>query len=98
MFYEDSKLNLKSSLKSLADFLGHPLTDEHLPELMAHLHVDSFKTNKAINYKMAEGSNQEFVRRGAIGGNPEITEENSKKIDEWTRDNLINSDLKFPCC
>lgn len=51
MFYEDSKFDLASALKSLADFLGHPLKDEDLPRLMEHLSFENTKKNPAINMK-----------------------------------------------
>jgi len=102
MFYEDSKLDLKNSLKNLSMFLEKSLKDEDLPKLMDHLTVDSFKKNTKINIRLDETKidgeipEEEFVRRGLVGGNPEITGEMSMRIDEWTKKNLENSDLKFP--
>lgn len=46
MFYEDAKLDMENTLKKLSDFLGHPLEDEDLPDLMNHLHIDSFKKKR----------------------------------------------------
>lgn len=97
MFYEDLLKNMDDSIKKLASFLEKPLNDEDLPKLKEHLKFDNFKKNPAITI-VREGmsSNQEFIRRGKIGGNPEVTEQISKKVDKWIRENLINCDLKFP--
>jgi len=94
LFYEDLKSDLKSSLRKLADFLGHELNDGDLPMLMQHLSVDSFKQNSSVN-KIERFSENNFIRRGQVGGNPEMTAEIAAKIDEWCRKKLEGSDLKF---
>lgn len=97
MFYEDLKFDLASSLKKLADFLGHPLSDDDLPKLMQHLSFENTKKNPAINVKLNPSQKQApMVRRGQVGGNPEMTAEMSKKFDEWIARNMAGHDLKFP--
>lgn len=97
MFYEDLKFDLASSLKKLADFLGHPLSDEDLPKLMQHLSFESVKKNPAINMKIIPSENEApFIRRGQVGGNSEMTAEMSKKFDEWIAKNMAGHELKFP--
>lgn len=100
MFYENLKFNIKTSLKKLSEFLEKPLKDEDLPKLMDHLQFENVKKNPSINFKFkaSNDSSQDFVRRGQVGGNPEITKEVSKKIDEWTERNFGDSGLKFPFC
>lgn len=99
MFYEDSKLDMKASLKSLAAFLEVPLRDEDLPQLMSHLDFETVKKNPSINWKFDPKlpAAYDHIRRGKIGGNPEMTDEYSAKIDAWMKENLKDSDLKFPC-
>lgn len=94
-------MDLKGSLKKLASFLERPLSDNDLPALMNHLNFENFKQNASVNLEHThvngvDGVKWNFVRRGQIGGNPEITQEISKKIDEWTEKHLTDSDLKFP--
>lgn len=97
MFYEDCKADLASSLRKLAEFLDHPLKDEDLPRLLEHLSFGSFRENKSINSSIDPNiKNPTFVRRGLIGGNPEMTTELSEKFDEWTRNNLVGTDFEFP--
>lgn len=100
MFYEDSKHNMHTSLKKLSEFLEKPLKDEDFSKLMDHLKFENVKKNPSINFKF-EGeikSNRDFVRRGKVGGNPEITKEVAKKLDEWSKKNIGSSDLKFSFC
>lgn len=89
---------MKSSLEKLSEFLGNPLKEDDLPKLMNHLQFENFKKNFSINFKFDpnHSSCEEFVRRGKVGGNPEMSEEKSTKFDEWARKNLMNFDLKFP--
>lgn len=91
---------MATSLKRLSAFLGYPLKDVDLPKLMDHLKFENFKNNKAINFKfrLCDSTEQEFVRRGEVGGNPEITDAVSKRFDEWSAINLENKNLKFPYC
>lgn len=100
IFYENLKIETKETLRTVANFLGKPLSDEDLPKLMDHLAFDNFKANPSVNYKMDEDNpeNSGLVRRGKIGGNIEMSEGISKRFDEWIKDNLKDSDLRFPHC
>ena len=101
MFYEDSKHDMANSLKRLSEFLEKPLKDEDLPRLMEHLKFENVKKNPSINFKFDSPikTNQDFVRRGKVGGNPEITNEVSRKIDLWAAEkNIEDSGLVFPFC
>lgn len=84
----------------LANFLGKPLSDNDLPKLLNHLEFENFKSNSSVNYKFDEDNpeNSGLVRRGKIGGNTEMSEEISKRFDDWMKENLKNSDLRFPHC
>ncbi|KAJ6646746.1 Luciferin sulfotransferase [Pseudolycoriella hygida] len=99
LFYEDLVMDLKNSLKKLANFLERPLSDNDLPELMQHLNIKNFKQNESINIKLTEQyrtGEWEFVRRGKVGGNPEITPEIAEKVDAWTEKRLKGTGIKFP--
>lgn len=93
MFYEDAKSDLKSFLRNLSSFLGNPLKDDDYPKLMEHLKFENVKENLSINISLKERG---FCRRGKVGGNPEMTEEISKKFDEWTKNSLEGLDFSFP--
>jgi len=100
LFYEDLIMDLEGSLKKLSAFLERPLSEEDLPGLMQHLNVKNFKQNDAVNNSHVGAVDpnmaKNFIRRGQLGGNPEITPEIADKIDEWTERNLSDTDLKFP--
>lgn len=92
-------MDLKGSLKKLSAFLERPLNDSDIPNLMEHLNIQNFKQNTSVNMNHLRNigvSKWDMVRRGQIGGNPEITAEIMEKIDEWTEQQLSGSDLKFP--
>ncbi|XP_037040729.1 sulfotransferase 1C4-like [Bradysia coprophila] len=100
LFYEDLLIDLENSLKKLASFLGRPLCDKDLPDLMEHLNIDNFKDNNSVNMKDVMekgGSKWSFIRRGRIGGNQEMTAEISKKFDEWTDEQLKGTGIRFNC-
>lgn len=98
IFYENLKLEMEQTLRNVANFLGKSLRDVDLPALLNHLDFDNFKSNSAVNYKLDEQNveNSDLIRRGKIGGNPEMTNELSEKFDRWIEENLKDSDLRFP--
>jgi len=93
-------MDLEGSLKKLSAFLERPLSEEDLPGLMQHLNIKSFKENASVNreylFKRKIFTENNFVRRGKIAGNPEMTPEIAEKFDEWIERNLTDTDLKFP--
>jgi len=97
VFYEELKFDQESALKKLANFLGHPLNDEDMPKLMDHISFERFKANNAINVmQLSDNKLVSLVRRGKVGGNPEMTEEMSRKFDQWAERNMAGTDLQFP--
>lgn len=98
LFYENLNLETEQTLRKLANFLGKTLNDNELPQLLDHLQFENFKSNPSVNYTMNEEDpeNSGLVRRGKIGGNPEMSKEISQKFDVWIKQNLKDSDLRFP--
>lgn len=101
IFYEDLVNDLPAQIRKISDFLDKPLLEKDVPNLINHLQFNNFKHNKSVNLQFMMDSNlydksESFIRRGKIGGNPEMTEEIADKIDEWTKENLKETDLKFP--
>lgn len=92
-------MDLKNSLKKLSTFLERPLNDNDLPELMQHLNIENFKQNKSVNLEHVIQLGTvawDMIRRGQVGGNPEMTAEIIEKIDEWTDTQLQGTGIKFP--
>lgn len=100
IFYENLKVETEQTLRKLADFLEKPISDDDLPKLLDHLEFKNFKSNPSVNYRINDihSENGGLVRRGEIGGNPEMTAEIAKKFDDWISENLKDSDLRFPHC
>ncbi|KAG4068854.1 hypothetical protein HA402_005002 [Bradysia odoriphaga] len=99
LFYENLVVDLENSLKKLASFLERPLSDNELPELLQHLSFQNFKQNSSVNMQLFENLGMggwSFMRRGQVGGNPEITAEIGEKIDAWTNEQLKGTGLIFP--
>lgn len=98
MFYEDILLKPEETIKELAAFLGKRLMEDEVKSLKDHLKFENFRNNNSVlAFPINEKEpNKNFIRRGKVGGNPEMTEEISEKFDDWARKNLMNSDLKFP--
>jgi hypothetical protein len=92
---------LEGSLRQLSRFLGKPLNDEDLPNLLDHLSITNFKTNPAINgkdlidVKILEKGAQGFVRLGSTEKNCELTPEMGERIDRWVEESLADSDFRF---
>jgi hypothetical protein len=92
---------LEGSLRQLSRFLGKPLNDEDLPNLLDHLSITNFKTNPAINgkdlidVKILEKGAQGFVRLGSTEKNCELTPEMVERIDRWAEESLADSDFRF---
>jgi len=98
LFYEDLVNDLGNQLRKMAEFLEVPLSEDDLPKLIQHLNFKSFQENPSLNLqeKAIFKEKHQFIRRGQVGGNPEMTEEISTKIDEWMNEKLGDCDLKFP--
>ena len=92
IFYEDAVRDLEGTLKNLATFLEKPLKDGEIGKLMNHLSFENMFNNPSFQIKL-EHSTIYRLRRGKVGGNPEITDEISNKFDKWSEKHLKNTDF-----
>ncbi|KFB40172.1 AGAP001425-PA-like protein [Anopheles sinensis] len=102
MFYEDMKRNLPDTIRKTAAFLDRTVTEEQIGAMCAHLDITNFRHNKAVQCEelrvvgvLKEGE-QQFVRKGQVGCNDEMTEAIRRRIDEWSERNLSDTDIRFP--
>ncbi|KAH9635326.1 hypothetical protein HF086_017892 [Spodoptera exigua] len=94
--------DLRGCIKRIADFFAKKLSEEQIQGLCDHLNFEKFKNNGAVNMEdfreigiLADG--EYFIRKGQAGGwRDYFDEEMTKQADEWIKDNLKNSDLRFP--
>lgn len=87
-----TKLDLTGSLQKLSEFLEKPLKHENLFKLTDHLCFNNFKNNSAVNAL----EKSRLIRKGEIGGNPEMTETVSRKFDEMEKLMFKDSGIVFP--
>ncbi|XP_033121098.1 sulfotransferase family cytosolic 1B member 1-like, partial [Anneissia japonica] len=48
--YEDVQRSLSDVVEKVASFLGWPITDKNLTELLKHCSFESMRSNKKVNY------------------------------------------------
>ena len=100
IWFEDMKMDMKSVIKDIGDFIGFQVTDDQMDSLVNHMKIDNFKKNDAVNKKPIKGSvpdhvreNFNFIRKGVIGDgkghfqSPEI----EQAFDNWVRENNKDS-------
>ena len=94
--------DLKGSIREVASFLGVPDFD-HVDELAAHLDIESFRENDAVNMKPAAGSvpdhvrrDFDFIRSGFVGGwKSKLDEEKKILIQNWIDENNKELQIQF---
>ncbi|CAH0390405.1 unnamed protein product [Bemisia tabaci] len=102
LFYENLVKDLPSGVREIAQFLNMQYSDEQFRQLVEHLQIDNFRRRVPlyvdVEIKGIFGDTEEgFVRKGKVGGgDPELTAELSREIDEWIEMQLQNTDLRFP--
>lgn len=103
LFYENLSKDRFSEIKKIAKFLDVNYSDDQLQQLVNFMEINNFKQRVRIKSDSVEikgiiaDHTEEFIRNGKVnGGDPELTPELSKEIDEWTAAHLQNTDLRFP--
>lgn len=101
LFYEEMTNDFLEAIKKVAKFLGKTYTDEEIDKVADYLKISHFRNNRMVNNSelsacgiVEEG---EFVRKGGIGGWKNMfTEELDERADKWIKQNLRDTDLRFP--
>ncbi|CAK1545183.1 unnamed protein product [Leptosia nina] len=102
LFYEELSKDLSASIRRVADFFGKTFSDEQIKRLCDHLSIESFKNNNSVNYDVMKElgimvGKKEFIRKGKAGGwRDYFDEEMTAQADQWIKDNLRDTDLRFP--
>ena len=100
VWFEDMKKDMGAMIKDIGKFIGFQVPDDRVESLVAHMRIDNFKKNDAVNKKPIRGSvpdyvreNFNFIRKGVIGDgkchfqSPEI----EQAFDNWVRENNKDS-------
>merc|ERR1719481_1492139 len=87
--------------RSVAKFLDKCLSDDQVSTLVEYLDIRNMKNNPAVNHADRHQSGaflegESFVRKGRAGGwREEMTEQQSREMEEWVRDRAGEGGL--PC-
>ncbi|KAK0162555.1 hypothetical protein PV327_006323 [Microctonus hyperodae] len=101
--YEEMKKNQRDVIIKMAEFLEKTVTEEQIKELETHLEFSKMAANPAINLQQiltqdndVDDPNVKFIRKGKIGDwRNYMDDELSRKFDEWTNKNLMDTGLVF---
>ena len=98
--YEELKADFRQKVVELAHFLGFQINEEILDIVARETSFEAMRDNTLTNRQSMMREGLKFLRRGAVGSwKSELSLEQSRKIDEMTRDNLseefINTFLIF---
>lgn len=90
--------DLPNVVRKTAQFLGNPLTQEQVLELVDHLKFENLKNNDSVNYptifpwKDSYASRDDetpFMRKGQIGSyRTSMSKEMIIKFDTWISENI----------
>lgn len=100
------KKDPKGSIRKIADFLEKPISDDEVDSISRFLSFSKMRSNKACNAeilldgKMGKNYFQKmgyhFIRKGEVGDwRNHMSEEMSKRFDEWIEKNTHGTDLTF---
>ena len=87
--YEELKTQFRQKVKELSHFLGFQINEETLDLVAKETSFDAMRNNALANRDSMMRAGLRFLRRGAVGNwKRELSPEQSRMIDEMTRDNL----------
>lgn len=93
--------NQTDAIKRTAKFLGKSVMDEQIAELGEHLEFSKMAANPAVNLEQIVSqknvsADEKFIRKGKVGDwRNYMSEELSRRFDEWTEKHLRSSGLDF---
>ncbi|KAL7618942.1 hypothetical protein Lser_V15G03545 [Lactuca serriola] len=99
--YEDMKIDTASKVKRLAEFLGHPFTEEEVANGVVEeiVRLCSLEKLKEVNKNgdlLTGIPNASFFREGKVGGwSNYLTKEMSQILDDITREKFQGLDISF---
>ncbi|XP_067881744.1 amine sulfotransferase-like isoform X2 [Heterodontus francisci] len=96
--YEEMKLDLRTSIQKICDFLGKELDDEKLDTVVKHCTFKNMKMNPMANYENVENKNASgaFLRKGIVGDwKNHFTVAQSEMFDRIFQERMKDFPLKF---
>ncbi|XP_054263240.1 sulfotransferase 1E1 [Macrosteles quadrilineatus] len=104
--YEDMKKDHRAAVAKIAEFLGKELTEEQVTSLIDHASFKKMRENPSVNLQpimeQMHGPGHEvkeeikFIRKGEVGDwRNHMSDEMSRRFDEWSTQRLEGSGLTF---
>ena len=100
----NTKKDQAAAIRKTAKFLKKKMTDEQVAQLSEHLSFPKMAANPSVNYEQVlaqknvsrDDPNTKFIRKGKVGDwRHYMSDELSRRFDEWTEHNLKGTGLKF---
>ena len=94
--YEQMKADLRSSIRTVATFLGHDIDDAMLNKIAEQCTFTAMKKNDAVNKSAVEAYKGDFIRKGVVGDwRNHFTAEQSAKMDALVAEKTAGTGLVY---
>ena len=96
LWFEDMKRDQKAAIKSLCDFLEHPLSEDQVDMLENYISFDNMKKNSNATPVAGIQMPGEFLRKGKVGDwKNHFNAEMLERWETWIEENIANTGLEF---
>ncbi|XP_066267931.1 sulfotransferase 1A1-like [Branchiostoma lanceolatum] len=105
--FEDMKRDLRGHVVKIANFLGKPLSDQRIDEVVVNCTFSAMKKNPSTNmsrnpamqrpfFSKAEGSGLEFIRKGEVGDWKNwFSQEENETLEAIHKEKMAGLNLTF---
>ena len=94
--YEEMKADLNKSIKTIASFLGHNLSDEEIVKISEQSTFTAMKKNNAVNKTSAKVFGDQFIRKGIVGDwKNYFTADQSAMLDKLVEEKITPMGLEY---
>ena len=96
IWYEEIKHRQRDVLRDLSVFVGHPLSEDKITELIGHTSIESMRKIAGDRAKDEESKAkaEKFFRKGKVGDwKNHFDEDGVKEWDRWIEDNVKGTDI-----
>ncbi len=95
VWYEDMKKNLSGTIRTVAEFLGKSLTEEHVGKIEKHTRFESMKANDSV-CPAPMAPREAFFRKGEVGDwKNYFSQAQSEYVDKLVNERLIPLGLEM---
>jgi len=99
LWFEDMKKDQKTAIRELCDFLKHPLSEDHMDQLVEYINFDNMKNNPnatPVAGVQFSPEQKDFLRKGKVGDwKNHFDAKMLERWDNWIEENTANTGLNF---